>query len=82
MFCARSDLSRQPAHTYHLQQRGIVADWRGRGKRKVREGFRGCSHLLHNFSTATNRAVLTRKRGLFGPILPEISKHQQTRGES
>jgi hypothetical protein len=44
-----------------MSQRGIVSDWRVRGKRKIGEGLHQLSHAMHSFSTST---IFVQSRGM------------------
>jgi hypothetical protein len=45
-------------------QRGIVSDWRVRGKRKIGEGVHQLSHTMHSFSTSTSFVEPRRLMGI------------------
>jgi hypothetical protein len=53
--------------TAATRQRGIVADWRDSGKRKMHEGLHYSSHTMHNFSTSTKIVHSCVKSGKIQP---------------
>jgi hypothetical protein len=64
--------------TAATRQRGIVADWRGWGKRKMHEGLCWLSHTMHNFSTSTILVQFRAKPREIPPNFPKLGGMRTT----
>src|SRR6266436_2923984 len=64
--------------TAAMRQRGIVSDWRVRGKRKVCEGMHRGAHTIHSFSTSTN-FVQSCKESRFFPLILAVLTYVRER---
>jgi hypothetical protein len=61
-----------------MRQRGIVADWRAWGKRKVCEGIHRRSHTIHSFSTSTRIVQTVLALAIFAVFSRKFLPEQQT----
>jgi hypothetical protein len=61
-----------------MRQRGIVADWRAWGKRKVCEGSRRRSHTIHSFSTSTRIAQIVFILAIFPVFSRKFLRERQS----